>query len=88
VSDEAALLQRQAAYIDSLRGLYRSERTAGLVACLVGVILMSLARFRFSGEPALLWSGVGVIALGWGLFAYAILRRRLWVRAHPFDANG
>jgi len=78
---------REAAYLETLRGLGRPERTAGVIACLVGVVIMVLARYRFGGEPWLLWSGVAICAVGWALFIYAVARRLIWIRAHPFDPN-
>jgi hypothetical protein len=86
--DDPALLDRQSAYLDTLRGLYKTERTLGFVACLVGALMLIVARFRLGGEPLLLWGGAAVVALGWGLFVYAVIRRLQWVRAHPFDPNG
>jgi hypothetical protein len=86
--DDPALMDRRSAYIDTLRGLYRPQRTAGFVACLVGVMLLVLARFRFGGQPVMLWGGAAIVAVGWGLFVYAILGRLRWVRAHPFNPNG
>lgn len=85
--DDAALVERQSAYLDHIRGLGRQERSLGLIACLVGVLVLVLGRFRFGGEPVLVWGGIAVIALGWGLFVWALARRVLWVRAHPFDPN-
>jgi hypothetical protein len=79
---------RHVAYLETLRNLGRPQRTAGLVACLVGVVIMVVARYRFGGAAWLLWPGVGLVALGWGLFIYAIARRLFWIRAHPFDPNG
>ncbi len=86
--DDPAFLDRQSAYLDTLRGLYRPERTAGFAACLIGAAMLIVARFRLNGEPWLLWGGAGVVVAGWGLFIYTIIRRYLWVRAHPFDPNG
>ena len=86
--DDAALLERQHAYLDHVRALGRRERNLGYVACLVGVMMVVIARFRLSGEPWLLWGGGAMVAAGWGLFVYAIARRLIWVRAHPFDSNG
>jgi hypothetical protein len=80
-------LDRQVAYLETLRGLGRPQRMAGMIACLVGVLMMVLARYRLGGAPWLLWPGVGVVALGWGLFLYAVARRLTWIRAHPFDPN-
>jgi hypothetical protein len=86
--DDAAILDRQSAYIDTLRAQYRRERTAGMIACLAGALTLILARFRLNGETHLLWGGVVIVVTGWGLFVYAIVRRLMWVRAHPFDPNG
>jgi len=81
-------MERQAAYLDKVRALGRRERNFGYVACLVGVLIVVVARFRLSGEPWLLWSGVAVIAVGWGFFVYAFWARLHYVRAHPFAENG
>jgi uncharacterized membrane protein len=86
VTDEARRLEQQAAYIDTVRRLHRTERNAGFVACLVGALILVWARFRAGAPPAFLWVGLGVIALGWALFAYSIVKRLAWVRAHPFIA--
>jgi hypothetical protein len=88
MNDDAARIDRQSAYLDRIRSLGRPARTAGFVACALGVAMMVLARYRLGGAPWLLWPGVAVVALGWGLFIYALARRLIWVRAHPFDPNG
>ena len=88
MNDDPALLDRQVAYLDSIRALGRRERFLGLGASLIGVLIVILARFRLGGEPWALWGGVGVVAVGWSLFVYAVARRLIWVRAHPFDPNG
>ena len=88
MSDEAALNERQAAYLDTVRAQGKAARFVGMIACLVGVLILVLGRFRLGGAPLWLWSGAGIVALGWGLFIYALARRLLWVRAHPFDPNG
>ena len=85
--DDAASLDRQSAYLEQVRALGRRQRTAGFIACLVGVLVMVLARFRFDNDPWLLWPGVAIVTLGWILFIYALVRRLTWVRAHPFDPN-
>jgi uncharacterized membrane protein len=85
--DDPAQLDRQTAYLEHVRSLGRPARFAGFVACALGVAMMVLARYRLGGAPWVLWSGVAVIALGWGLFIYALARRLTWVRAHPFDSN-
>jgi hypothetical protein len=87
LTDEAATLDRQVAYLERVRALGRPQRFAGFVACALGVAMMVLAKYRLDGAPWLLWPGVAVIALGWILFVYALARRLVWVRAHPFDPD-
>jgi hypothetical protein len=85
--DDSAVLDRQAAYFEHVRALGRPARFAGFIACALGVAMMVLARYRLDGAPWVLWLGVAIVALGWGLFIYALARRLTWVRAHPFDPN-
>jgi hypothetical protein len=87
VTDEARQLERRCDYIDTVRGLYRRERNAGFVACLLGVLMLVWARFGAGVPSAVLWAGLAVIAVGWALFAYSIFKRLGWVRAHPLDAG-
>ena len=85
--DDAISLERRSAYFERVRALGRPQRFAGFVACLIGVVMMVLARFRLGGAPWLLWPGLAVVALGWAFFVYSLARRLYWVRAHPFDPN-
>jgi hypothetical protein len=87
VNDDPATLERQSAYLDRVRSLGRPQRLAGFFACAAGVAMMVLARYRLGGAPWVLWPGVAIVTLGWILFIYAIARRLIWVRAHPFDPN-
>ena len=85
MSDDPAVLQKRVAYVKTIRGLYRNERVAGLVGCLVGALLLIWGR-QVAGAPA--WAApTGLVTIGaaWVLFAYVILRRTRYVRAHPFD---
>jgi hypothetical protein len=78
-------LNRRVAYVKAIRALYRNERVAGLVGCLVGALLLIWGR-QAAGAPA--WAvptGLVTIGAGWLLFAYVIIRRTRYVRAHPFD---
>ena len=87
MNEDPAELTRRAAYLDMLRSQGRATRTAGLVASLVGVLILALGRFRLGGAPWLLWTGVVVIGFGWSCFVYALVRRSRWFRAHPYDPN-
>jgi len=85
MSDDPKLLAQRVAYVKSIRALHRNERIAGLVGCLVGALLLIWGR-QSVGAPA--WAaptGLVTIGAGWLLFAYVILRRTRYVRAHPFD---
>ena len=86
--EEVQQLDRQSVYLDTVRAQGRQARLAGLICCLLGVLILVVGRYKLGGAPWLLWTGAGVVALGWGLFIYALARRLLWVRAHPFDSNG
>ena len=85
--DDPVLLDRQAAYVDQLRALGRPQRTMGLVASLVGVLVLVVGRYRFPDAPFVTWTGAAVIGFGWACFVYAVARRYLWMRAHPFNPN-
>jgi hypothetical protein len=87
-SDEVQHLDRQSAYLDTVRAVGRPARMAGLICCLLGVLILVVGRYKFGGPLWLLWSGAGVVAAGWALFIYAVVRRLFWIRSHPFDSNG
>ncbi|GGL27463.1 MULTISPECIES: hypothetical protein [Caulobacter] len=85
MTDDPQLLAKRVAYVKAIRGLYRNERIAGLVGSLVGAMLLIWGRMG-QGAPA--WAvpvAFLVIGAAWSLFAYVIIRRTRYVRAHPFD---
>ena len=85
MTDDPQLLAKRVAYVKTIRGLYRNERIAGLVGCLIGALLLIWGR-QVAGAPA--WAApTGLVTIGaaWVLFAYVILCRTRYVRAHPFD---
>lgn len=76
------------AQIATLRAYHRRTREAGLIACLVGVLVMIAGRFM-AGAPIWLTSvGVGIAVLGWGLIAYALMKRVAMARALAMKAKG
>ncbi len=50
-------------------------RSAGLVACLVGVLVMLTGRFVAGAPVWLVWPGLAIIAAGWVLLALSAVRR-------------
>jgi hypothetical protein len=85
VTDDPQLLAKRVAYVKAIRGLYRNERIAGLVGSLVGAMLLIWGRM---GQGASAWAvpvAFLVIGAAWSFFAYVIIRRTRYVRAHPFD---
>ena len=85
--DEAELLTKRAAYVDTLRGLYRKERLVGFLMILAGAVIVVPSRFVWSWPHALIWVGWALVALGWVVFVYVIFRRTQWRRANPFNPN-
>ena len=63
-------------------------RNMGFVACLVGTIVMLTGRYVHGAPTVLASIGVGVIVLGWGLFAWSMLRRAARARAALRDTHG
>jgi hypothetical protein len=67
--------------IDAIRGHHRGTRNAGLVACLIGVLVLVAGRFMPGAPIWLVSAGVGVVVLGWGLIAFAMWKRLAMARA-------
>ncbi len=85
MTDDPQLIARRVAYVKTIQALYRTERMAGLVGCLLGALLLIWGR-QAPGAPS--WAvpfAFLVIGAAWSLFAYVIIRRTRYVRAHPFD---
>ncbi len=82
---EAELLAKRAAYIDTLRALYRRERLVGFFLILVGFALVVPSWWAPDWSHNLILAGYGLIAAGWVAYVYVIWRRTAWRRANPFD---
>jgi hypothetical protein len=78
-------LNRRVAYVKTVRGLYRNERIAGLLGSLIGALLLIWGRMGQGAPPWVVPVAFLVIGAAWSLFAYVIIRRTRYVRAHPFD---
>jgi hypothetical protein len=69
------------AQLDAIRAHHRGTRNAGLVACLLGVLILIAGRYMAGAPVWLISVGVGVVALGWGLIAFAQWKRVAMARA-------
>lgn len=75
----------QAAWLARVRARHRGKQMAGVVGCLIGVVLMVFGRFRPDlAPPWALGAGLAVVGLSWGLFGWVIHARWRWAKAHPF----
>jgi hypothetical protein len=88
MSEEAQQLDRRAAYAQTLLSLHRRTRNGGYVVCLTGVLLLVASRYAWRWPMWTSWGAVGVIAVGWAMFVFVILKRAAWARAHPLDGDG
>jgi tellurite resistance protein TehA-like permease len=84
VTDDSQLAKR-VAYVKTVRGLYRNERIAGLLGSLIGALLLIWGRMGQGAPGWVVPVAFLVIGAAWSLFAYVIIRRTRYVRAHPFD---
>ncbi len=85
--DDPEYIARRIAYVDTLRNLHKHKRLAGLMGCIIGVVLLGLARMREPHRDWLMWVALGVISVSWVLFGYVIYARTRYVRAHPFERS-
>jgi hypothetical protein len=80
-------IKKRIAYVDAVHSIHPNKKTAGMIGCLLGVLLLAWSRFRDGAPHWTLWAGLIVIAAGWLLFAYVLLARTRYVRTHPFDSE-
>ena len=64
-----------------VRRLHAGKQTAGLLSSLAGALLLIWGRLRPEAPDFAVWAAIGLIALGWALFAYVIIQRTRYVRA-------
>lgn len=62
--------------------LFRILKNIGFVVCLVGALAMIAGRYMPGAPRWLTYIGVSVIVFGWGVFAYALVQRAVYLRAH------
>jgi hypothetical protein len=85
--DDPAVLNRHAAYIDTLRGQFRRERQAGFILVGVGLFMLAFDWLNGALQPRPVIAAVIVLAVGWAALLYAVIQRGRWAAAHPFDPN-
>jgi len=85
--DDADLLHKRIAYIDTLRALYRKERLAGFVLVLLGAAILIGSAYVRALPQAAIWGGYALLAAGWVIMVYVMWRRAQWRRANPFNPN-
>lgn len=83
-AQEAEVLKRRIAYIDTLRALYRFERLVGLLVILLGVGIVVASTYVALPKLAIL-AGYALLAAGWVVFFYVIWKRTAWRKANPFE---
>jgi hypothetical protein len=72
------------AYVKTIRGFTATNASPGFVGCLIGAMLLIWGRMGQGAPPGRSRRFPG----DWRrlvLFAYVIIRRTRYVRAHPFD---
>jgi hypothetical protein len=74
--------------IEAIRALHKGARNAGYVFCLAGVMVMIAGRFMQGAPTWMLSVGVGIIVFGWGLLAYATMKRLTRARVLAARRNG
>ena len=63
-------------------------REAGFVAGLLGVLIMLSGRFVARAPHLMIYAGLGLVLLSWGLFIYSALTRATAVRDRPKAMDG
>jgi hypothetical protein len=74
--------------IDAIRAHHRGTRNVGLVACLIGVLIMIAGRYVAAAPEWLMSVGVGVVVLGCGLIAFAMWKRLAKARSLTSKSGG
>ena len=74
--------------VEAIRVLHRGTRNAGYVFCLLGVLVMIAGRFMHGAPDWLVHVGVGIVVFGWGLLAYATMKRLARARVLAARRNG
>lgn len=66
--------------IEAIRACGRPTRNLGYVSCLIGVLTMIAGRYMQNSPTWLASVGLGVVIFGWGLLAYALVKRTTLAR--------
>ena len=74
--------------IQLIRAYHRRERNAGYVCCLLGVLVMIAGRYMAGAPIWLINVGLAVVLFGWGLLAFAFVKRVGLARTLSARAGG
>jgi len=74
--------------VQAIRAFHRRALNAGYVFCLLGVVVMVAGRFTHGAPVWLVSVGVGIVVFGWGLLAYATMKRLARARVLAARRNG
>lgn len=87
MTEELSELQARIAYMQTVRNIARMHQTVGFACCLVGAVLLIWASYKIPGGAftPFGYTALAVIVVGWVLFAYSVIARTRYVRAHPFE---
>jgi hypothetical protein len=72
----------------AIQAFHRGTRNAGYVFCLIGVLVMISGRYMPGAPGWLVALGVAIIVFGWGLLAYATVKRLGKARALAARRSG
>jgi len=74
--------------IQQIRAYHRRERNAGYICCLLGVLVMIAGRYMTGAPIWLVNVGLTVVLFGWGLLAFALIKRVSLARILSARAGG
>lgn len=78
-----AAQDRYLARLKALRADHRAATSAGVVACLIGLVLIVAGQYVTGFPRWAPYAGLAVIVFGWGLFALGIFKGIAFWRANP-----
>lgn len=77
-------LAARLAWFGKARLMHRNKRLIGLAGVVLGACIVAWWKLDASVADWALWTGCGVLAASWLLFAYVIVARWRWVKQNPY----